>query len=140
MKHAALLNRLHQHQEDALAIMRDAEPMLTDPARRDIAQLARARWALMRVLTAYQLFKHGQVFDPTVSGRLLGDAARAARMKEACAAMGEAFRDHVTRWSSSDVAGEWEVYRPAALGMIAKLRAHITRERSEITTLLDRAA
>jgi hypothetical protein len=137
---SALLGRLHQHQDGILAIMRGAEPLLADPALRDVAALARSRWALMRALTAYQLFKHGEIFDPAIARQVLGDNARAERLKHACLAIGEDFRGHVAKWSGSDVTGEWSSYQPAALAMIARLRAHVARERGEIEMLLQRMA
>ena len=140
MNRAALLDRLHQHQEGILGIMRGAEPLLTDPSLRDVAALARSRWALMRALTAYQHFKHGEIFDPVIARRLLGDDGRAERLKRACLAISEDFRGHVAKWSACDVTGEWAQYQPAGLAMIARLRAHIARERGEVEVLLQRIA
>lgn len=140
VEQGSLLRRLQVHQDGVLAILRGMEPLLTDPAIRDIAQLARARWALMRALTAYALFKHNEIFDPAISRQLLGEAGRAARMKRACEAMGNEFRGHVTKWSGSDVAGEWAAYQPSALAITARLRAHLATERAEIAALLDKAA
>ena len=139
MRQRILLDRLQGHQDAILAIMRGAEPLLTDPALRDVAQLARARWALMRALTAYALFKHNEIFDPAISRQLLGEAQRAARMKQACTAMGNEFRGYVTKWSGCDVEGAWGTYQPAALAMMARLRQHIATERAEIAALLEQA-
>lgn len=136
MRRRALLDRLRYHQDAILAIMRDAEPLLADPARRDVPQLARARWTLVRALTAYQLFKHNEIFDPVTARRLPGDVARAARMKQACTDMGEEFRRYVSKWSGCDVAGEWTTYQPAALAMIGRLREHIAREQADVTAML----
>ncbi len=130
------LERLRQHQDTALAIMRGGEALLRDPSR-DTAALARARWALMRVLGAYQLFKHREIFDPAIAGTVLGDARRAARMKAACTAIGEDFKGYVAKWSGTDVLAQWHLYQPAALKMIEQLRSHIARERAEITALLE---
>ena len=135
-----LLEQLRQHQDSVLSIMDEAEPMLRDPAQRDVAGLARARWAMVRALATYQLFKHNQVFDPVVQGRLVGQGERAARMKQACIAVGDEFRGYVGKWSGTDVGGAWETYQPAALAMIARLRTHVARERAEIAILLRQAA
>ena len=138
MNGRALLDRLHAHQDGVLAIMRGAELLLRDPASRDVAGLARARWALMRALTAYGLFKLNEIFDPAISRRVLGEAQRAERMKRACVAMGDEFRGHVAKWSGADVAGEWASYQPAALAMMARLRAHIATEKREVAALVER--
>ena len=140
MKNRALLDRLRYHQDVILVIMRDAEPLLTDPARRDVPQLARARWSLMRALTAYQLFKHNEIFDPTIARRLPGDVPRAMRMKQACSEMGGEFRRYVSKWSACDVASEWAAYQASALKMMARLRDHVAREQVEVTALLQGAA
>ena len=140
MERDVALERLQVHQDGILAIMREAEPMLHDPAARDVAGLARTRWALMRALTAYTLFKHNQIFDPAISRKLLGEATRAERMKRACIRVGEEFRDHVTKWSGSDVAGQWPDYQAAALTMTARLRDHLATEKKEIAALLAGAA
>lgn len=132
-----LLDRLRQHQDSILGLLRGAEPLLTDPGLRDVAALARMRWALMRALTAYSLFKHHKIFDPAIARQALGDLPRADRMKQACVAMGSDFRDYVGKWSGTDVAGEWASYQPAALAMIARLRQHLARERHEIDALLN---
>ena len=139
MDKSGLLARLHQHQEAVLAIMRGAEPLLVDPDLRDVAALARARWALMRALTGYALFKHGEIFNPAIARQLLGEATRAERMKQRCEAMGGEFRGHVSKWSGRDVAGDWAEYQPAALRMIVRLRAHVAREREEIASLTEMA-
>ena len=139
MNKGGLLERLRRHQEDALAIMGDTEPMLAKAASDEVGALARARWALMRTLIAYQHFKHRELFDPAIARNILGEAQRAARMKQACMAMGEEFRDHISLWSRRDVGGEWATYQPAALSMMAKLRKHLAQERAEIETLVDKA-
>ena len=139
MNKGSVLMRLDAHQEAVLAIVRGAEPLLRDASLRDVAALARLRWALMRALTAYQHFKHNEIFDPAIARRLSIEAATATRMKRACLAMSEAFRDYVATWSARDVAGEWAAYQPAALAMIDRLKAHVARERSEIAALVEMA-
>lgn len=132
------LVRLDEHQSAILTLLRDEEAMLTDE-RRDVAGLARARWTMMRALTAYQLFKHREIFDPAIAGKVLRDGLKAERMKAACIAIGDDFRDHVQRWSGSDVAGDWSRYQPAALTMVKRLRAHVARERVDVASLLELA-
>ena len=109
--------------------------MLTDSAR-DTAGLARARWAMMRALTAYQLFKHSKIFDPMIAKARPADAHRLLRMKRACTDMGDAFRAYVQQWSACDVGASWAEYQPAALAMIARVRAHIAGERKAVGALL----
>lgn len=131
-----LQNQLQVHQDAILAIIGETEPLLRDSDHRDVATLARTRWTLMRLLTAYAIFKHGQIFDPIISRKLTGQVSRAERLKRACMAVGDEFRGHVTKWSGQDVKAEWAQYQPAALAIIARLRSHLTIERQEIAGLL----
>ena len=130
------LERLHAYQAEALELIARAEAMLAEGGPRDTANLARTRWALMRSLTAYQLFKHRQIFDPALAQATPTNALRLTRMKQACTEMGEAFRVHVQRWSGADTLSEWPAYRTDAVAMIARLRTHIARERSDVEGLL----
>lgn len=136
MSSARALERLDAYQIDVLSILQDAEPLLTDPARRDVAALSRARWALMRSLTAYQLFKHHEVFDPLLAKARPADAVHLLRMKRACTDLGDAFRTYVQRWSSSDVEAQWATYQPDALAMIARIRQHVAKEREQVRSVL----
>lgn len=138
MNRGSVLTPLNEHQSGILAIIRGSEPLLLAPLERDVAGLARARWALMRALMGYQQFKHREIFDPAIAGAVLGDAQRAGRMKRACTIMSDEFRGYVAKWSAADVGGSWPSYQPAALAMVARLRAHIAREREEIEALLER--
>jgi hypothetical protein len=128
--------RLVDHQLQILNILNGAEPLLIDPAKRDVAALARARWALMRALTAYQLFKRHEVFDPLLAKARPADAYHLVRMKRACTDLGDAFRHYVQRWSSTDVEAHWAEYQPAALAMITRIREHIAREREQVGKVL----
>lgn len=138
MNREAVLARLHQHQQAVLSIMDEAEPLLRDPAARDVAALARARWAMVRGLGEYQLFKHRRIFDPALATPDAPSRERAARLKQRCVEMGDEFRAYVTRWGGADVAGEWPTYQAAALKMMARLRAHVARERTECEALIGR--
>ena len=130
------LARLADHQREILTILNGAEPFLTEPPKRDVAALARARWALMRALTGYQLFKHREVFDPLLAKARPADAYNLVRMKRACTELGDAFRSYVQRWSGADVEAQWTEYQPAALAMIARIREHIAREQEEVGKVL----
>ena len=131
-----LLSRLHGHQAEILDILGRAETMLD--ATRDVAGLSRIRWVLVRVMGRYQIFKHHQVLDPLIARGSPLEAQRAIRMKEACLALGEAFHEHVRKWSASDVEAQWPAFQPAARAMMGRIRAHITRERAEMDALLAR--
>lgn len=129
------IERLLQHQDEILGIIKNSEAMLAHDVR-DVPGLARARWALVRALTSYQLFKHHEIFDPMLAKARPAEAHRLAEMKRTCNALGEAFRLYVQKWSAADVDGEWDEYQPAARTMIARIRAHMAGERANVTAIL----
>ena len=129
------LKQLDAHQTIILEIIAAGERLLAAPER-DAAALARKRWELARALMAYQGFKHREIFDP-LAARGGPDQARAARrLKADCVAMGESFRAYVARWSAVSVCDRWDEYQAAATKLVADLRLHLRRERSETSSLL----
>ena len=132
------LERLQEHQAGILAILDEKMPLLDGVAAPDIAGLARARWTLMRALTAYSLFKHNTIFDPLIARATPADAHRLLRMKRACLDLGDEFRSYVQRWSASDVGAQWTTYQPAARNMVNRIRQHLAREAVEVAAVLDR--
>ncbi len=135
-----VLQRLHDHHVEILTIMLGAETLLTDAAVHDIAGLARARWTLMRALTAYQLFTQREVFAPALARATPTEAHRVLLLKRACTDVGDAFRAYVQTWSATDVGAHWATYQPAALAMITRIRAHVATERYEVARLLEKVA
>jgi hypothetical protein len=130
------LTRLHDHQSRILVQIDGAVAMLgMDP---DTARLplARLRWTMVRMLRAYQLFKHGEIFEPVAAHGDADQRARARQMREACIAAGERFAAHVARWSCRDVVSAWSEYQPALRSAAADLRSHIAQERRQIERLL----
>ena len=128
-----LLERLEEHQRGILTIMDAGEAMI---GACDVSGIARIRWTLVRALTAYQLFKHRDIFDPAIAGERRADSLRAERLKMACLTLGDDFRGFVQKWGSADVAGQWPLYEKAALAMTGRIRSHIARERAEVALLL----
>ena len=90
----------------------------------------------MRALTAYQLFKQREVFDPLLARAAPADAHRLLRMKRASVDMCDAFRGNVQRWSAADVDAVWATYQPSAMAMIARIREHLASERDAVRGLL----
>ena len=134
------LDRLNDHQNGIVALLDEKEPLVVADARHDVATLARARWALMRALTAYAMFKHREIFDPLIAKARPADAHKLLRMKRACLELGDEFRAYVQKWSAADVQTHWTEYRPAACAMIARIRAHLARERADVAALQPRRA
>jgi hypothetical protein len=135
MTHPSALAPLNAHQTAILAILQDAESMLTDPATRDVAGLALARWALLRELTAYQMLKHAKLIDPVIRKGGPRDAQRLERVKRLGVEAFEAFRANVQRWSATDVTAVWPTYQASALAMIARLRSVVLRDKEELAAI-----
>jgi len=121
-------------QDNILAISDRAEEIICSDTR-DLAALGEARWELARALREYQLFKHSRIFDPIASAHD-GRTIKAQCMKAECIRVGEAFRAYILKWSSVSVTDHWADYQPAALEAIARIRAHLMRERAGVAELL----
>ncbi len=130
-----MIDCLRDYQDKVLSVMGRADALL-DSAVPDPRALAQCRWELARILRAYQIHKHHRVFDPIIAaGAPAARVALARDLKSACVRMGDRFRDYLLGWSGTSVCDEWSRYRPAAIAMIAELRAHIDRERAGIARL-----
>ena len=123
-------------QDRILAIVSRAEAILRQPGNRDTAALGGARWEVARALREYQLFKHSCIFDPLERGADYR-AIKAKRMKADCIRIGEEFRAYVLKWSVVSILDHWAEYHPAALDAVARIRAHLAKERIGVAELLD---
>ncbi|WP_162256507.1 hypothetical protein [Sphingomonas sp. Root710] len=127
--HHPLLSRLDEHQAKALEIISRGDVLLAPHARPDQGRLSQARWELTRVLGAYQMFKHYELFDPIIRNGPLDKARLAEQMKAECIALGDEYRAHVARCANLDIPAHWDSYRPAVVRLLARIKAHIGRER-----------
>ncbi len=136
MKTQHALARLNEHQQGILDHLEATEVIVRDGPQQIRGPLTRSRLEMFRLLRAYQLFKHGEIFDPLIREGNPAQIATAMRMKAECTSAGEAYRAYVNIWSSRDIVEAWESYRPAMNAMAARLRAHIARERLQVPELL----
>jgi hypothetical protein len=134
------LARLLDHQAAILAEMDDMRRALRIDGRRAQPRLAKHRWMLMRMLRAYQLFKHVEVFDPVIAraDARRGDLARA--MKARCTAAGDDYHRHAAAWTGAAIEARWTDYAEAVLAVADRLALHIARERRDVAVLLDGSA
>ena len=139
MKIVQALHQLDSHQRQILSHIDAALPLLQLPPDQAQHPLAVARWQMVRMLHAYQIFKHIEIFDPAIRSGSPDHARAATRMKAECIAAGDSFRRHVQQWSATSIADSWDSYRPAMLAMAEELRRHIVRERRSVEMLLDGA-
>ena len=124
-----LLARLDEHQAKALEIIRRGDVLLAPDAAPDQGLLSQSRWELTRVLGAYQAFKHHELFNPIIRNGPPDKARLAEQMKAECTALGDDFRAHVARCTNLDIPAHWDSYRPAVVKLLARVKAHMTRER-----------
>ena len=97
---------------------------------------ARQRWALMRTLREYQLFKHIEIFDPVIDRGDPRRAELAEAIKQRCIAAGEDYRRYVGRWTSEATELRWADYVADADAVAARIRLHMARERRDVEALL----
>lgn len=131
-----LLARLDEHQAKALAVIRRGDVLLAPGAEPDPGLLSRLRWELTRILAAYKAFKHHELFNPIIRNGSPDKARLAEQMKGECEAMGAEFLEHVARCTNLDIAAHWSSYRPAVAALMAKVKAHMARERWVADSLL----
>ena len=131
-----LVERLVEHQRTIAAIAERALPLLAVDSQPDPMALSRLRWELVRAMTAYQHFKHREIFDPAIK-RGTGHLQHMAEvMKTDCVALGDEFTRYVQHWSSVGTADRWHEYRQDALAMSTRLRRHVEREGQAISAML----
>ena len=117
-------------QADAVLALLALAPETAQPS------LARARWALARTSREYQLFKHGEIFDPAITQGDVRQANDARRLRGACLAASKAYAGFVKRWSQADVVALWAEHQAEVRGLVDGIRGHIALERREIEALL----
>ncbi len=133
------LARLRDYQHDILALLNEVQPLLAHDAPGNRSLLAQLRWRLVRVLRAYQVFKHGEIFNPMMRSGPPAQAAFARDLKAQCVTAGDSFRDYVSRWSTADLAASWDEHVAATGAMIQQLRHHLQSEQAAIGVLLSGA-
>jgi len=131
-----LLGRLCEHQAKALAVIRRGDSLLAADAVPEPGLLSQARWELTRILTAYKAFKHHELFDPIIRNGTPEKSRLAQRMKRECEALGAEFLAHITLCTNLDVVAHWVTYRPTVARLLAKVEAHMARERWVAESLL----
>lgn len=136
MQTAQLIASLEEHQTGILANMRRAEAVIACPEAFDMAQVARLRWELLRLLSGYQMFKHRQIFDVLIHAGSFEQRPVAARMKADCEALGEEVKRFITQRSAAGAGETVEVYRADVRRFITRLREHLSYERAAAIALL----
>jgi len=135
METPRLIAELTRHHEAVLAHLAETRRVLRLPPDEALPLLTRRRWALVRLLRGYQLFKHVELFDPLIR-RGGAPGAAAAAMKARCVLVGDKVSAHIRSGSSADVRG----YLAAETAVIDLLQAHVAREGEEARRLVPAAS
>lgn len=131
-----LVARLDEHQAKALAVIRRGDTLLAPDAEPDARLLSQARWELTRILAAYEAFKHHELFDPIILGGPIDKVRLAEQMKAESMMLGREYREHVARCTNLDIVAHWGGYRRIVAQLLARVKAHMARERWVIECLL----
>jgi hypothetical protein len=127
---------LYAHQDRLLALVAEAEALVEAEPDRSAHRLATIRWEMVRLMREYQLFKHGEIFDPMIASGSATQAALARDLKARCHAASDRYVEHTRRWSTGGIMVEWADYRLAVLAMADAVRDHMQQEREAVTMLL----
>jgi len=103
------------------------------------AELVKARWQLARQVREYQLFKHAEIFGPTIRFGTETQSRLAAQAAALCTANGAEFHAYLTQWSGRDTLGQWPDYQSATKAMVAGLRQALAAEKFQIGRLVEGA-
>jgi len=128
--------QLDAYQDRVHALVNTARELIRQPPALAQPGIAKVRWHLLRVLREYQLFKHGEIFDPLIAANRTDLAVMARRLKTACIAAGEAYQSHTMRWTEQGALDNWEEYRRAVLAIVEQVDKHLAAERAAVVTLL----
>jgi hypothetical protein len=107
-----------------LSIMADAETKLGHAVPADTLMLDLARNRMARMLTAYHLFAHRELFGPCAAC----DPAQRQRIKVVaaeCAEIAQDFRAFARDCTINPVIDRWAAYRIDAQAMMGRIRRHL---------------
>jgi hypothetical protein len=131
-----MLNTLDQFLDRITALTTRAEDHLSSTMPTAIAELARIRAEQARIITAYQLFVHREVFEPLIRSGSATEIARAKELKTECIILSEEFRSFARCWAIDDVERDWCAYRTAALDLAKRIRQHAAKVRATAPAFL----
>lgn len=127
---------LERHQQLIHDEIEEAKELVNLTVHNRCDLMAQARWRMFRLLRAYQIFKHSEIYDPTLRSSDRLRVERARTLKASCIATGEEYRLYTLQWSVDAMTRNWDDYRTALLSQVGKIESGLARERQEVITLL----
>lgn len=100
-----------------------------------IALLDACRTRLGEHFRRYQIFKHGQIFDPVVSFGPASSKIVARGMKIDCMQLGETFSAYTNRWRKLSLR-DWPTYRRDMLALVEMITTNLQDELRAMRQLL----
>lgn len=131
-----LATQLRDHQRVILANIDRAKRLLRAADAPDPAEIARLRWELIRLLTAYRIFKHREIFDPLIARGSSAQMSCAQRMKADCIRLETEVRDFVARRSRFSAQETVEQFRADVFRFLTGIAQHLEGEERAATALL----
>lgn len=119
-----MLDTLGEFLDRMTAISVSGDEYLASPTPAGLDDLSRTRAEQARIITAYQLFVHREVFEPLIASGSPEQVRRAKELKIECIMLAEEFRAFARCWAPDGVSGQWDAYRAAALDFSARIRTH----------------
>jgi hypothetical protein len=136
MKTADALAEVRRHQ----SLIRDEIVLATRLADQDPGNwsdtLAQSRWRMFRLLRAYQLFKHNEIYDPTLQATNPDRVAQARALKLSCIATGERYQEYVGQWPADAMIRDAQGYRRALKEQATGLERQMSEELRLVELLL----
>jgi hypothetical protein len=136
-KEPSLAARIDEHQRQITDLLTTTLPLLDrhHPSIQIGAELAKARMEMTRLLMDYALFKHREIFAPIIGsgGKWLHDCQR---LKAACIAAGQAYRDFIRNGNRAEPLTDWDAYRASAQAMAQTMQTHLAEERAGLRRVL----
>jgi hypothetical protein len=114
---------------DLVALVSSGEPC-------DLAELARRRWDLARMVHLHLAYEQRHLFarlenDPRNEVHLAS-----AKAKRAVEQLHISYKSHVERWTAEEVVKRWPEFQAAVKTMVARMICKINREESDLFPLV----
>lgn len=119
----------------ALVMMIRARHLVEADRMGAIALLNACRKRLGEHFKRYQIFKHGQIFDPVVSFGPASSKIVARGMKIDCMQLGETFSAYTDRWRKLSPR-DWPTYRRDMIELVEMITANLQDELRAMRQLL----
>lgn len=131
-----LLSRLDEHHVRLSEVIKRGDMLLASSVPPDRKLISQACDEFVCILGRYQLFKHQELFDPIIDDGPPDKARLAQQMKAECMMLSKEYQAHVAHSANLDISAQWGSHREGVIRLLARINAHIRRERWITASLL----